>query len=326
MKRLIDVRRFLRAIGIVGLLLLVSAGSGVEAIHADTNDKPFQITIDGAKIVGEVIPFQRNGTIMVPVRVVAEGLGSTVDWLPAERKVIVSNGEHKVQLTVGSKQANVNDKAAILKEVSEIREGSVFIPLRFAVESLGARIKWDASTRTAAIESTFSSAQAKSVITDTAEKAIQALKNKDLITLSNMSSLNKGVRFSPYGYINLDEDRVLTHEGIAKGFDDNKKYIWGSEDGTGTPISRTFDSYYNRFVYSSDFAKAPQISYNQTLGTGNTLNNVRAIYPKSIVVEYYYDGFDPQYEGMDWQSLRLVFESEADRWVLVGIIHDEWTI
>ena len=56
------------------------------------------------------------------------------------------------------------------------------------------------------------------------------------------------------------------------------------------------------------------------------MNNVRAIYPKSIVVEYYYDGFDPQYEGMDWQSLRLVFESEADRWVLVGIIHDEWTI
>ncbi|WP_438350048.1 copper amine oxidase N-terminal domain-containing protein [Paenibacillus sp. FA6] len=326
MKKIIKLRKSLGKIGVIGLLLLVSAGSGVGVIHADTNDQPFQITIDGATMQSEVIPFQRNGTIMVPIRVVTEALGSTVSWLPAERKVNVSNAEHKVHLTVGSKQAFVNDKEAILKEAAEIREGRVFIPLRFSIESFGARIKWDAATRTAAIESTLSSAQAKSVIADTAEKAIQALKNKDLITLSNMSSLNKGIRFSPYGHVNLKEDRVLTHEGIAEGFDDNKKYIWGLEDGTGTPISRTFDSYYKRFVYSGDFAKAPQISYNQTLGTGNTLNNVRVIYPNAIVVEYYYDGFDPQYEGMDWQSLRLVFESEADTWVLVGIIHDEWTI
>jgi hypothetical protein len=37
-------------------------------------------------------------------------------------------------------------------------------------------------------------------------------------------------------------------------------------------------------------------------------------------------GFDPEYEGMDWRSLRLVFEKKNDIWYLVGIIHDQWTI
>jgi UDP-N-acetyl-2-amino-2-deoxyglucuronate dehydrogenase len=31
-------------------------------------------------------------------------------------------------------------------------------------------------------------------------------------------------------------------------------------------------------------------------------------------------------EGMDWRSLRLVFEKKNDIWYLVGIIHDQWTI
>jgi (p)ppGpp synthase/HD superfamily hydrolase len=44
------------------------------------------------------------------------------------------------------------------------------------------------------------------------------------------------------------------------------------------------------------------------------------------MVEYHFSGFDPKYEGMDWRSLRLVFEEKDNIWHLVGIIHDQWTI
>ena len=47
---------------------------------------------------------------------------------------------------------------------------------------------------------------------------------------------------------------------------------------------------------------------------------------RAMVVEYHFPGFDPQYGGLDWASLRLVFQEFEGRWVLVGIIHDEWTI
>ncbi|WP_268240815.1 hypothetical protein [Paenibacillus albidus] len=43
-------------------------------------------------------------------------------------------------------------------------------------------------------------------------------------------------------------------------------------------------------------------------------------------MEYHYDELDPQFAGMDWQSLRLVFGKEGSQWVLMGIIHDQWTI
>jgi len=43
-------------------------------------------------------------------------------------------------------------------------------------------------------------------------------------------------------------------------------------------------------------------------------------------VEYHFPGIDPQYGGLDWRSLRLVFQQSGGEWYLVGIIHDQWTI
>jgi hypothetical protein len=43
-------------------------------------------------------------------------------------------------------------------------------------------------------------------------------------------------------------------------------------------------------------------------------------------VEYHFSGFDKKFEGMDWASLKLVFENSNNEWYLVGIVHDQWTI
>ncbi|AZV43291.1 hypothetical protein BAOM_2682 [Peribacillus asahii] len=68
-----------------------------------------------------------------------------------------------------------------------------------------------------------------------------------------------------------------------------------------------------------------KVGYNQTIGKGNTVNNIRKVYPNSIVVEYYFGG-TKKYSGMDWSSLKLVYEKKGSTWYLVGIVHDEWTI
>jgi hypothetical protein len=86
-------------------------------------------------------------------------------------------------------------------------------------------------------------------------------------------------------------------------------------------------SIYHMMMASGSFRQyAEQIGYNTVLGHGNSLNNSFEIYKDSIIVEYYFSGLDPQYEGMDWRSLRLVFEEKDDIWYIVGIIHDQWTI
>lgn len=164
------------------------------------------------------------------------------------------------------------------------------------------------------------------LINETAREAINALKDKDMEKISKLVHPEKGVRFSPYAYVDVKNDMVFAADDVKDLLSDNTIYTWGSYDGIGDPIELTFEDYYNRFIYDVDFANAEQIGYNEILGKGNTIENSAEVYKDSMVVEYYFSGFDPQYDGMDWRSLRIVFEKSKDIWYIVGIIHDQWTI
>jgi hypothetical protein len=166
----------------------------------------------------------------------------------------------------------------------------------------------------------------KSIIGDRAAEVLSAIKAKDMEKLSQAVHPDKGVRFSPYGHVNTETDLLFTQDQVRNLSSDQKIYTWGSYDGSGEPIKLNFEGYYNKFVYDEDFVNATETGYNKVLGTGNTLVNTLEVYPKAIVVEYYFPGFDPQYQGMDWRSLRLVFEKQDTTWYLVGIAHDQWTI
>ena len=164
------------------------------------------------------------------------------------------------------------------------------------------------------------------LITTRATETTQAIKLGDFSKFSTYVHPQKGVRFSPYTYVNLEKDLLFSVDKIKTASEDKTKYTWGVYDGIGTPITLTFNEYFKRFVYSHDFINAPEISYNRTLGKGNTINNISVVYPNSAVVEYHFPEFDPKFGGMDWESLRLVFEELNANWYLVGVVHDEWTI
>jgi hypothetical protein len=166
----------------------------------------------------------------------------------------------------------------------------------------------------------------KSIIESRSKEVVALIKAKDMEALSKVIHPDKGVRFSPYSHVDLKSDLVFSAKQIKDIKSDNKQYKWGIFDGSGEPIVLNFDSYYKKFIYDEDFVNAKQVGYNKILGSGNTINNSFEVYPKAIIVEYYFPGFDPQYSGMDWRSLKLVFEKKADIWYLIGIIHDQWTI
>jgi len=172
----------------------------------------------------------------------------------------------------------------------------------------------------------LSSQNAENLIKKQSDNAMLALKDKDFATLSNMVHPEKGVRISPYTFVDLENDVVLSSDELGNIMADSKVYLWGSYDGSGEKIEKSFMEYYDEFIYNQAFIDAEQVSYNDPIGTGNLINNNAEVYPDSIIVEYYFSGFDPQYDGMDWESLKLVFEQKADEWYMVGIIHNSWTI
>jgi hypothetical protein len=146
-----------------------------------------------------------------------------------------------------------------------------------------------------------------------------------MAALSNLVHSSAGLRISPYAGVS-NSDLLFTRDQVSRLWDDQTVYGWGAYDGKGDPIKLTYQDYWSEFLYHVDYAAAPQTSINQPLGSGNTTNNAAEFYPGSTIVEYYYPGFDPKYEGMDWRSLRLVFQQIDGRWYLVGLINAQWTI
>lgn len=88
----------------------------------------------------------------------------------------------------------------------------------------------------------------------------------------------------------------------------------------------TFDEYFDRFLFSADFSNPEEMAVNEQIGRGNTINNIAEFFPGSTFIEYHFSGFEEEYGGMDWVSLRLVFVQEGGQWYLVGLVNDRWTI
>lgn len=178
------------------------------------------------------------------------------------------------------------------------------------------------------VNSHYLARQVGTVDPEVAARAVQiimALKSQDMTALSNWVHPDKGVRFSPYTFVRA-EDQVFSPSAVANLPSDPTIYLWGAFDGSGEPIQYTFVQYYQRFVYDVDFAQPDVLGLDRFVGSGNTINNIPGFYPGSVTVEYHFEGFDPLYGGMDWRSLRLVLQQHAGEWLLVGIVHDEWTI
>ena len=161
-------------------------------------------------------------------------------------------------------------------------------------------------------------------VLDRAAEVVAALKDKDMARLSTYVDPLLGLRFSPYAAVK-DTDLVFPVDTVAGLMADSTVFTWGAYYATGEPIELTFADYYAKFIYDVDFANAPQVELNHRLGVSTTLDNSHEFYPNALIVEYYFPGFDPQFEGMDWRSLRLVFQQAKDTLYLVGIIHDQWT-
>ena len=162
-------------------------------------------------------------------------------------------------------------------------------------------------------------------ILEAGSEVVEIIKEKDMPQLAQWVHPEKGVLFSPYGFINRDNSKVFTKQQVAALADDPNKYTWGYQDGSGFPIELTFNDYYAKYIYNKDFVNADKVASDSFIGKGNTKNNLLKEFPGAHFVEFHFPG-SKEYDQMDWNSLRLVFEKETDQWHLVAVVHDQWTI
>lgn len=182
------------------------------------------------------------------------------------------------------------------------------------------------STQNRSVVMPAAAADPQSVIAKQSDEVLTLLAQKKLAELIPHIHTTKGLRFSPYSHINT-KDRILQAKDVVPATRDTKKYLWGEFDGSGEPMELTFGDYYKRFVYDKDYQN-PKVrkTLNKISDSGNSISNIKTVFPEAMFYEYYLAGNNPDYGGMDWGSLTLVWEQENGQWRLVGIVHGQWTI
>ncbi|MGI6578412.1 MAG: LysM peptidoglycan-binding domain-containing protein [Eubacteriales bacterium] len=105
------------------------------------------LTVNGKYIPLSSPAVNRNGTVYVPVRDLANALGASVWWNAGSKTVGINKGSTKIAFVIGANTARVNGKSVSMPS-SYIVNGVTMAPIRFVAESLGQQISWNDATNT----------------------------------------------------------------------------------------------------------------------------------------------------------------------------------
>lgn len=161
---------------------------------------------------------------------------------------------------------------------------------------------------------------------NTACYVVDCLRHEDFAAVSTVVHPERGVTFTPYSTVDFETDQTFTPAQIRNLAEDQTVYTWGFVDGRGSLINMTMSQYFEEYVFNVDYSQAPRIAVDEIVLSGNALENLTEAYPGCRFVDFCFPGLDAVNEGMDWCSLKLVFQPGDTRWYLVGVIHGQWTI
>ena len=118
------------------------------------------VLLDGQNIVSDVPSFIFIDRTMVPIRMIGENYGADVDWNGETKTVTITYEDKKIDITIDSPRASINDELKILDKnsiprlVSFSKEyANTMVPLAFISEVLDYEVGYDEDERVPFINS-----------------------------------------------------------------------------------------------------------------------------------------------------------------------------
>jgi len=104
-------------------------------------------SVNGAASAMDVSPIIKESRTLLPIRFVTEAIGANIQWLDAEKKVLINQGNTTIELWIGKNQARINGKSVNIDSDNAsvmplIVNGRTMMPLRFIAENLGCKVEW----------------------------------------------------------------------------------------------------------------------------------------------------------------------------------------
>lgn len=133
---------------LIPLLILIMFSSTVGQVGA-TSPRDITIYLDGVSLSSDTAPYikPKENVTMVPLRVISEGLGATINWSQATKSVTIIKDGNTILLRTGNKTAQVNGSPVSLDVSVENVNGRTMVPLRFVSEQLGLIVDWNQKLR-----------------------------------------------------------------------------------------------------------------------------------------------------------------------------------
>lgn len=172
-----------------------------------------------------------SNRVLIPLRAVSQNFGATVDWNQDSKTVTIHKGESRILIPTNFKRAVVyspsNDPAISnvqridLDVPAQLIQGTVYVPMAFVGQSLGAKVSWDQQAEQAMIsmndkqivvkmEQPAGQIAAAQIITESRLKVLSEQLNK-AATLSSVKNLR--TQFSPYFTKRL-LDSLVKNDGL----------------------------------------------------------------------------------------------------------------
>ena len=110
-----------------------------------------KVVLDGQPLNFDVPPQIINGRTLVPLRVIFEALGASVNWNEAAQTVTAVKDNTTVSLRIGSNILTRNGASATLDVPPQIISSRTMVPARAIAEAFGANVEWVGATQTVVI-------------------------------------------------------------------------------------------------------------------------------------------------------------------------------
>jgi hypothetical protein len=158
-----------------------------------------------------------------------------------------------------------------------------------------------------------------------AREALSAIAARDMRRLSSVVHPEKGILFSANALPNCYVVRY-SREELLSAMRDPARRIWGqiAEAGPPPPLHEgTFAEFLRKWLYDGDYARARDDTVDGSGTEGKTGELAQTYFPEARIVEFH---IPSPTDGMDWRSLRLVFEGYKGALYLVAALPQGWTI
>ena len=163
----------------IALLFTLILVIGILPFGASASENIY-VTVDGATLNFDQPPIMQNDRVLVPMRLIFETLGATVEWDEYNQYVKATKEDISITMQIGNNTMVKNGQYITLDTAPILLNGRTLVPVRAVAESLEATVEWDGNTNTV-IVTTINTTISTQIVTEQFGENIewiQAINNK----------------------------------------------------------------------------------------------------------------------------------------------------